>query len=256
MKFIHVLLFCCLVNIGSCKIHYNITSQEPKLYKIESKSISDSLSDIELLLVPYRDSMSGLMNEVLGSCEGDLEKNRPNGSLGNMVADAILEFAQALQPLTSVSICNYGGLRIPEIKKGPITRGKIYELMPFDNELVILELTSQQLIQFLNLIAESGGWPVASSEKLSFQFKNNKLETCVESNPNGIVKQFKNEEFFTNEKVFYAATSDYIANGGDNCEFLKACKRTNTGVLIRDILINFVATRKVILPNNFQTLKL
>ena len=51
------------------------------------------------------------------------------------------------------AVINYGGMRIPAIPKGPITRGKIFELMPFDNLLVVVRLDVSILTQFINHMA-------------------------------------------------------------------------------------------------------
>jgi len=40
--------------------------------------------------------------------------------------------------------------------------------------------------------------------------------------------------------VYNAAIPDYIANGGDNMDFLKNSSSFNTGALIRDMLLNNV----------------
>jgi 2',3'-cyclic-nucleotide 2'-phosphodiesterase (5'-nucleotidase family) len=59
------------------------------------------------------------------------------------------------------AVQNYGGIRLPAIPKGDISVGKIYELMPFDNVMYIMELEGSIVQMFFDRMAESGGWPVS-----------------------------------------------------------------------------------------------
>lgn len=45
--------------------------------------------------------------------------------------------------------------------KGDVTRGRIFEIMPFDNLLILQKLKGTVLQEFLDIIATDGGWPVA-----------------------------------------------------------------------------------------------
>jgi len=205
------------------------------------------------MLKPYRDSLSGIMNEVIGNAEGDFVKEKPGGSLGNLVTEAMYTAAKQIDKKCVGAICNYGGLRVPEIKKGDITKGKIFELLPFENELVILEIRGEILEQWLYLIGASGGWPISGSiysnynagGKVAAIFKDSAI--IEEADKNLALKI--TQPMIRHDSVYHIATSDYIANGGDNCEFLKGQKRTNTGLLLRDVVMNDIRKRTNIQPD-------
>jgi 2',3'-cyclic-nucleotide 2'-phosphodiesterase (5'-nucleotidase family) len=60
------------------------------------------------------------------------------------------------------------------------------------------------------------------------------------------------------QKTYRVATSDYIANGGDRCDFLIGLKQNNAGLLLRDALLQYLKNKKSIQPNTqnrftFQT---
>src|SRR5690606_17080949 len=90
----------------------------------------------------------------------------------------------------------------------------------------------------LNRIAEKGGWPVSKS--LSFTIQDEKArDVLINGKP------------IDPSKTYNIATNDYIANGGDNCDFLIDAPRTSTGLLVRDVLIQNLR-RKVNLNPDFE----
>src|SRR3712207_9326121 len=77
-----------------------------------------------------------------------------------------------LEAKTQIAITNGGGLRCP-IEKGNITVGKMYELMPFDNTLVTMEIKGSDLKKvFENGIGnEKIGWVAISGVKIKYDLK-------------------------------------------------------------------------------------
>ena len=66
-----------------------------------------------------------------------------------------------------MSVVNMGSLRAP-VLKGDITVGTIFQLMPFENELVILYLRGSEIIKLFNIFALEGGQGVGGC---SFEIK-------------------------------------------------------------------------------------
>jgi 2',3'-cyclic-nucleotide 2'-phosphodiesterase (5'-nucleotidase family) len=123
------------------------------------------------------------------------------------------------------SFINYGGIRLSAIPKGSITRGKVFELSPFDNIIVLLTLKGKILQEFLDHIASRGGWPCAG---ISFQIKN---KAAVNIKVAG--------KAFDSNSNYVIALGDYIANGGDDCVMFKNIPQKNNGYLVRDALLNY-----------------
>jgi len=122
-------------------------------------------------------------------------------------------------------LLNNGGLRA-SLPHGEITRGKIFELMPFENEMIVLELDGETTLELVNFIAEKGGMPVAG---LTLVIENNKPQNIT-----------INGKPFDKNKTYKVVTSDYLANGGDKLSMLN--KRLNdklTGIKIRDAIIEY-----------------
>lgn len=198
--------------------------QTPKLYQVDSTARADS--SIVRMLSPYKKGVDTQMQVVLGHTDIPLTKAQPESTLGNFVADAQLMAARVIDPKVEFSVSNYGGLRIPYMDPGPITRGKMYELMPFDNMLTILEIPGTILKQFCDYMAAKKGWPVSG---ITFTIKEQAAQNIlINGKP-------------LDEHIYYKmAISDYVARGGDNCDFLIPCKKRYTSVFIRDAMMAFV----------------
>ncbi|WP_161971260.1 5'-nucleotidase C-terminal domain-containing protein [Edaphocola flava] len=192
-------------------------------------TISDTIpadTGMVRFLSPYKQKMDSNMNQVIGYSDVSLTKALPECNMGNFAADAQLDAARKLQDGVEVSVVNYGGLRIPFIPKGAITKGRIYELMPFDNMVTILEVPGDILLQFCNHMAKRKGWPVSG---MTYVIRNGQAEQ--------VLVQGKS---VNPHLVYKVAVSDYIANGGDDCDFLKSCKKYPSSVFLRDALMDKV----------------
>ena len=184
-----------------------------------------------LLMEPYRDSVTRSMDVVVGTAATDMEKARPEGALGNFMVDAMLYGArQKFGTHVDAAFTNYGGIRITQLPKGPVTRGKIFELMPFDNLIVLQQVKGAALQQFLDLTAASGGWPVAG---LTMQIKDKKaVNVRVGGQP------------LDPTKTYTIANSDYVANGGDDASVFRNIPQQNKGYLLRDALFDYIQALK------------
>lgn len=207
---------------------YSCTTTPPQVnyssYKISSVSNIDS--GIFKLLAPYKANLGKSLNEVIGFSINGLTKKQPESILGNFMTDAIKIMAEKKfgKPIHAAFL-NYGGIR-SYIPKGNITINRMFELMPFDNLIVLQELNGTQLKLFLNRVCEKGGWPV--SRGLTYAIKD-KLPTDI------LIDGLLIED----NKTYVIANSDYIANGGDNCEMLKNISKQNINYLMRDALIEY-----------------
>lgn len=195
-------------------------------FHYQAVPITDTIApevDMQAFVQVYKIHLDSVMNEVVGISEVPMTKAQPESTLGNFAADAQLEAGRKIDNLSSISVVNYGGLRIPFVGKGELTKGKIYEVMPFDNMLTIVEIPGTVLKVFCDHMAARKGWPVSG---LSFTIKDGKAT--------GILV---NGEPLKENTVYKLVTSDYIANGGDECEFLLPLNRRSSTVFLRDAMI-------------------
>jgi 2',3'-cyclic-nucleotide 2'-phosphodiesterase (5'-nucleotidase family) len=108
---------------------------------------------LEKLIEPYSARVRELAT-VIGKLQGELSRGGLGaGSLGNFVADGLR--AQASKKLgqpVPVLITNAGGLRKSAIAAGDLRASDIFELLPFENALIQLDLTGEQLLKLLNVV--------------------------------------------------------------------------------------------------------
>ena len=178
-------------------------------------------------LEPYKSLLDAKMNEVIGKAEHEMRGHAPESLLSNFSADLYRNTASDyLKSTVDMAIVNLGGLR-SHIPAGDITVRKIFELMPFENELVIVYLSGDKVYELCQGFAQVGGQGVSG---ITMQFKN-KSAIDIKINNKALDRT----------KVYSIATNDFLAAGNDKMEELaQYSKRINTDIKIRDMLLNFV----------------
>lgn len=190
-------------------------------------SYSKQDPQIEEMITPYRATLDEQMNKTIVYAKKDMEKGQPEGALGNILADASKIMAeQYTDEKIDVGIMNHGGIRVPGISKGPLTLGNVYEIMPFDNYLVVLAIDGKTLHSVCQMMIKKGGWPISGME-------------IILSDASGIAQIRVNGERINENQVYKVAISDYLANGGDDMSMLKGIPQTNTNILLRDAFIAY-----------------
>lgn len=225
----HIILLIIGAGLTACS-SVNILS-----VKSESISVTDEFQKVSLvdsIVYPYRIVLEEEMFEVIATTENNFTKSRPNGSLNNWAADAILNSVdKTIFGLTPYfCLLNLGGLRSP-LNKGNIVLGDIYKLMPFDNEIVVVELPFSSLDKIAQYLISSGGEPISNAV---LDLNHIYLKRAVDD-----------------YSSFYVVTSDYLMNGGDNMGFFQEKVGViYTNILMRDAMISEAKKQGVLVFNN------
>ena len=206
----------------ACQPTYTLQSYNNEVITVSSK-IDSTIFEI---IKPYKNAIEFKMSEVLTYTKNDLKKEKLQSTIGNFVTDLCLEYSDA-----HMCIMNNGGLRTT-ISKGNITREMIYELMPFENELVVVELNKEDYIKLVNYIVSRGGEPFSGIN-------------IVISKDREIINYSWPVNFDKGEQV-RVLTTDYLSNGGDNMSFLKEIEQQKVGLKLRDVIINFCIQKDTI----------
>jgi 2',3'-cyclic-nucleotide 2'-phosphodiesterase (5'-nucleotidase family) len=143
-------------------------------------------------------------------------------------------------PMKTIIIINRGGLR-NNLPQGEITVGNMFEVMPFDNEITVIGITGKQLKECINAMLTQ---KKLISYNLKMELKENKPSKIMFTNLN--TDDFNgaydlNDPYFL-KKYYYVITTDYLANGGDNCTFFTdpvPPNYSNTKVKLRDAMIQY-----------------
>lgn len=206
----------------------HVSAPQLSSVKIEDTANIESSKEIETLISPYKKEIEKEMKQVIGTCKKELMKAKPESTLGNWTADLIHKKCEEYygKPI-DFAIVNYGGLRIPSLPAGSITKSNIFELMPFENALVVLNVDAETIEKLFIRMAEYGGWPV--SHQVRFKIKNGKpIDIQINGKP------------IDKNKMYKIALSDFIANGGDKCFFFEDKKQELLGKLFRDAIMEHV----------------
>lgn len=224
--YLRIFFFCCV--IAACKSSGTIHHVDTQQYSFSKAATASADSSLYYYVQPFRTKLDAEMNEVLAYADEALEKNRPEGKLGNFVADACiaqaaLKYASAGNKQIDFCFLNNGGLR-NALPAGAISMRHVFELMPFENELVVLTVDSSVLIPLFDFMASKDGVPVSN---LKLKMKDKKaVDIFIDGQP------------FDKSKIYKLITSDYLANGGDNLGFLAAVQqREYIGLKVRDAVI-------------------
>lgn len=241
-KLTYLLLFVCSFTICiSCKKDsYNTTRVDAKIIPID-RSIKEDTS-ITSFIAPYKASVDKEMHSVLAYAPNTISKNdsKYNTAIGNMMADAVFELANPVfkaktgYPFNAV-ILNHGGIRAP-LYKGDVTTGTAYELMPFENEVVVAELSGFQMKELFEYLSKGKAHPISNLQ--------------VILNEDGSLKKglIQGQEIIDNE-TYFIATSDYLQKGGDNMTFLtKPVSLLTLDYKIRNVLIDYFKKYDTIAP--------
>lgn len=229
MKRFFFLAFLVVV-LGACHSSQVVTGIGFKDYAVTKALKSDS--SVLRMLKSYRDSVDTNMDEVLAISQDELLKELPNSTLGNFLADAYLwAAAKHTQQTIDVAFMNHGGVRVNRIAAGKVTRRNIFEVMPFDNALVIIEVKGSLLKTYLDfLAADGGGGGVAG---VTYQIQDKKA-----------VNVFVGGLPLDPNKSYIMANSDYAVDGGGGFNAFKTLQQNRTNYLQRDAILDYCKMHK------------
>lgn len=224
-----LLLLIFVVTGFSCNTTYQSQTLQYATYRINEKQAKDS--SVLIFLQPYSDNVNRTMNDVIGVAETSMDKKQPESTLGNFMVDAFLVMAaEKYNTKVDAAFLNFGGIRLTQLAAGNVTTGKIFELMPFDNLLLLQHLKGNILQQFLDLTAERGGFPLAG---ITMQIKDKKaVNVKIGGKP------------LDPNATYVTANSDFLANGGDNADMLRNIPQITNGYLMRDAIIDYIKKLK------------
>lgn len=245
MKNIFFVLFIASFLISCKKTNYSITTIEGKQIEVNDSTIKNNT--IENLLKPYRENIESQLSKTLAHNKRAMIRTdgKLNSSLGNMMADATMElanpiFKQRTNNSIDIVLLNYGGIRAA-MAQGEVTRKTAFEIMPFENELVVLELSPKGIQEMLTYLAtEKIAHPISGLEIMLD--KENKLKSVdIKGLP------------IDTTKTYFVATSDYLRNGGDRMYFFgDAISETPLDYKLRNLFIDYFIQKDTIdfLPDN------
>ncbi len=221
----NVLIFSMFQLLLSCHTQQQVQGTHAVNMRMKADSVQVLDQDITQTIKPYKLALDSLMNIEINTATVELKKELPEGGLGNMVCDVLMEYAAAHSDIKpDFCLMNHGGLRIPTIYIGAVYVRTLYELMPFENQLFLLKVKGSNCKLLFDVIAQNGGAPLAG---LRMKIGKDSASEVSIQNMN-----------FDVQKDYWILTSDYLANGGDKADALKdALQVIDLNIKIRDALL-------------------
>ncbi|WP_428657391.1 5'-nucleotidase C-terminal domain-containing protein [Runella sp.] len=204
--------------------------------QLRSIAVSDTTSapssalsqQIAAYLQPYHDSLDARMNAVLVKSPRRITKGGPESELGNLMSDILREMGQErLGKPVDLAITNNGGIRA-DFPAGNITLGNVYEIMPFDNELVALTLSGETMQKVIEYLAQRKE-PQSGLKLVIDKASNKPVEVLIGGKPLDL------------QKTYTLITSDYLAISSDMAPIVKNNKGFEVlHYLMRDSIADYL----------------
>ncbi|MCY0977921.1 5'-nucleotidase C-terminal domain-containing protein [Chryseobacterium wangxinyae] len=230
MKNRFLFLGIALISLTACK---TTSLQVSNVQTQNNISINNELkNDEEFVKVinPYKEKLDKEMNQKISHTNVDLTKQGDNSNLGNLLADYTFDGADRwakvnLQKNVDAALINIGGIRTT-IGKGDILLKNVFEVMPFENEVIIVKMKGADLQGLFDYYAKNR--------------VNNPVSHLYIETSNGLLsKTLINGQPVNPSQDYYIATSDYLALGGDNMKFFAKGESISTGIKLRDLFIEY-----------------
>jgi 5'-nucleotidase len=205
--------------------------------------------DAQAAIQPAIDAAKKIRETVYGKAIRPLEHIRNGESpLGDLIADSVRKAANS-----DFAFVNSGGIRAP-IEQGTITYGNIFRTLPFDNAVVVLNVTGKQL-KYMIRIAESGSRGFHPISGLKARLIAPAYDAPADDlNHNGKIEPWEINRLLELEtsdgtsiddhKTYTVATIDFLVSGGDDYGWIMnqipQSKRHTLGLLLRDVTANYI----------------
>ncbi|MCH5246012.1 MAG: bifunctional metallophosphatase/5'-nucleotidase [Muribaculaceae bacterium] len=186
-----------------------------------------SASD-EALLAPYRHRVDSISAIEIGTLATEMESN--STILSNFLSDWIKSTGDRLAgQKVDFALLNKGGIR-NSLPAGVITQGNIINMLPFNNRIVVVEISGEKLVELMDIIASQDGQAVSAEVSGKYDRKTRKM-TSLKINGRNIDPG----------KRYVVATIDYLWRGGDNMSPLSESTliARSANLLYRDLIEEF-----------------
>ena len=187
--------------VAVVEIDLDTDKADYKIIPIDSRLDNRLDADLDAKIAPYRLEVEKIMERPVGKSSMALDKE--SQELLNLVADFIRDRGNEMSPKVDFAFINKGGIR-RGLPKGKITQGQIQTMLPFNNKVVVMEISGKDILETLEIMARTGGNGVSSEMFVEYEPQSGK-----------ILKATVNGKNINADKTYKIATIDYLANGGD-----------------------------------------
>ena len=225
-------------NVGRVDLEF----ENKKLLRMDGKLIPvknvPADPEIAAVLEPFNTKVKNKLSELVDVADQELVKSdKMESALGDLVADAFRDKGK-----TQIAIQNIGGIRA-SILAGRITWGNVFEVLPFQNTMITLKLTGAQVKKTLERgLVPTIGVVCLSGLRVHFDMAKPPGERVVSA-------VLLDGTSLDDSKLYSVTTNDFVLAGGDGfTEFAKGTDIVDTGIFLRDVLVDYIRTATVLRP--------
>lgn len=234
-------ILTCIITLSSCQKNKHLVKVEGA--RIEVNNTTPDNPDIQAFVKPYMMHVNKTLDSVLAYAPETYSKKDGilNTAIGNLMADIVLEqsipfFKSKTKNTIDMVLLNHGGIRAP-IPKGNVTARTAYQVMPFENSIVVVEMKGTHIWKLITYLQESQKAHPISGLKLTIDADNN------------IVQALINNKEIDDKEVYFVATNDYLYHGGSEMYFFEeAGKAHKLNYKIRNAMIDYFKKVDTIAP--------
>lgn len=198
--------------------------------------------DVAALVADAVNAVAPLVNQIIGNASNDItrtENAAGESQLGNLISDA-----QRQAMGTNIAFMNPGGIRA-DISAGEVTWGDVFTIQPFNNDLVKMDLSGQQIVNLLNQQWDGQSFPrIMKPSGISY--------TWNASNPTNdrvvVASIMINGAPIALDATYTVTVNSFMAAGGDNFSILTEGTNRIIGPVDLDALVDFIES----LPQPFN----
>lgn len=238
------ILYALLFMVAACQeTNYKARIEEDSARMAMDTTVAEDEA-INAIIAPYKEELDAKMDRVIGVAADEFNNNAgPTGesTLGDFVSDLLLIQSKKEYGEVDLAVINHrGGLRT-SIRKGDITVRNIFELMPFENEIWIMELNGEEVQQLFDNAARRKSNAIAGA-------------TYTIVNDSRAENILIDGEPFDPSRTYKLSISDYLAGGGGGHGFLAEKEAlADNDYLCRDMIIEYIeqasgATGQALVP--------
>ncbi|MDP8215429.1 MAG: bifunctional UDP-sugar hydrolase/5'-nucleotidase [Candidatus Euphemobacter frigidus] len=231
---------------GRLDIH--VDTAQDKIAAFRSKIFTNSQfnhePDIEIdyLLKKVKFESGEEYDREIGIATGDiLSGDKDESPLGDLITDAVRAMTGA-----EAAFQNPYGIR-GDLLEGPITRRDIFRILPFDDNIITMELTGREIRELLeqSLTLQKGLLQI-SGLRVTYDMRR------TEGNRVRLVEI--GGKALEDRTRYIVATNEFLAGGGDYFQaFRKGENRRDTGILLRKAVGDYIREHGPIYPRHISS---
>jgi 2',3'-cyclic-nucleotide 2'-phosphodiesterase/3'-nucleotidase len=223
------------------------SDEDGKLVKITPSFLivpkSDTVPDKEALEIidKYQKGIKEY-DKVLGVASDEILHDREAKGLTPLGVFAAKAMNEEFN--TQLAMINAGGLR-DTLHKGAITQSRMYEIFPFDNEIVTMKMNRADIKRVLESKLNS---PDKAEGNVQFYGIKVQYDPSAPYKERIISMTLPDGQELKDNEYYSVATVDFMYSGGDRYDFSGAKDFKDTGILIRDVISEAIKKDKTVVP--------